>query len=127
MPEIHHGSVKLSVRAPVLLAVAMSVAWHGVLLSTPHCHAENAMPQEELVCSASHPSSQESHLHDAGQHLTPHTCLACLAGSNIAAMGYASIIEMTTVVSGASVVSATDCRFETFAYLADLRAPPFAV
>jgi len=111
----------------VLLAVAMLVAWHGVLLSTPHNHADDVVPQEELACSASHPSSQESHLHDAGQLLTPHPCLACLAGSNFAAMGHASIIEMTTVVSGASVVSATDCRFETFAYLADLRAPPFAV
>jgi hypothetical protein len=119
--------VKLSVRVPFLLAVAMLVAWHGLLLSTPHSHAENAVPQEELVCSASHPSSQESHLHEAGQLLTPHTCLACLAGSNFAAMGGASIIEMTTVVSGASVVSATDCRFETLAHLADLRAPPFAV
>ena len=119
--------MKSAARVTVLLMAAILPAWHGLLLSTPHSHADNAVPQEELVCSASHPSSQKLHLHEAGQLLTPHPCLACLAGSNFAAMGGASIIEMTTVVSGASVVSATDCRFETLAHLADLRAPPFAV
>ena len=83
-PADHHHLVSFPARGPVSLVAAVLLAWHGVLLAMPHNHADAAVPQEELVCWASHPLSQTSHLHRSGRLLTPHPCLACLASTTVA-------------------------------------------
>lgn len=71
-------------KMPVRIAVSCLVLWHGIMAGVPHHHADTAVPQERLACSASHPLSQESHLHDRGETLESHPCLACILGSVIA-------------------------------------------
>jgi hypothetical protein len=80
----HHDFVSFPARGLLSLTAATLLAWHGVLLAMPHNHADAAVPQEELVCSASHPLSQTNHLHASGRLLTPHPCLACLASTTTA-------------------------------------------
>ncbi len=78
--------MSLRARLPVVPLVAALVLWHGLLQAVPHNHAEAGVPQEHLACRASHPLSQESHLHGAGEAMTPHPCLACLVGSTAASV-----------------------------------------
>lgn len=82
--DVHHDPVNSVTRVTVLLVGAMLLSWQTVILAVPHNHSDNAVPQEELACSASHPLSPTSHLHGAGLVLSPHPCLACLAGSTVA-------------------------------------------
>lgn len=101
--EAHYLGVRSYPRISLLL-VAVLVAWNGMLLSVPHKHADIAVPQEELACSASHPSSKTNHLHDSGRLLSPHLCVACLAGSNVAASpGIATIAAMVPSVAGEAI------------------------
>ncbi len=100
------------------------LTWHGVLLSTPHNHADTAVPHEELVCSASHPSSQTNHLHGSGHLLSPHPCVACLVGSTVAdTLGIAEI-ETATVSVPIFVVESSDLRSRLHSHLPLLRGPP---
>ena len=123
-PAIHHETVKTAARASVLLVEATLLVWHGVMLSTPHNHADNAVPREELACSASHPSSQTSHLHGSGQAVSPHPCLACLAGSTVA--DAPGIAEVESVVGGESCVVdvSPDLRARFQSHLPLFRGPP---
>ncbi|MCW8984461.1 MAG: hypothetical protein OQK55_03895 [Thermoanaerobaculales bacterium] len=116
--------MRLLVRTTVLFVAAMSLAWHGVLLSTPHNHADNAVPQEELACSASHPTSQTYHLHVSGNSLTPHPCLACVFGSTVAEGP--GITEISDSPAGTSFVTgvSTDLRARYQTQLPLLRGPP---
>jgi len=120
----HYEFVRLMARSTVLLVAAMSLTWHGVLLTTPHNHGDNAVPQEELVCSASHPSSQTNHLHGSGRILLPHPCMACVFGSTVGdAPGVAEINDSpngTSVVTGVS----TDLRACCQTDLPPPRGPP---
>lgn len=85
--------MSLRARLPVVPLVAALVLWHGLLQAVPHNHAEAGVPQELLACRASHPLSQESHLHGAGEAMTPHPCLACLVGSTAASVPGLSRID----------------------------------
>ena len=69
---------------PVLLA-AIVLPWIGLVQAVPHFHADTQVSQEVLACTASSPISHEVHLHGAGETLTPHPCVACLAGTSRAA------------------------------------------
>ena len=121
---IHIEYVISLARATILLVAAMSLTWHGVLLATPHSHADNAVPQEELACSASHPSSQITHLHGSGHSVPPHPCLACLAGTTVAdAMGLAEV-EEAAVGESIIVVASSDLRSRLHTQLPLLRGPP---
>jgi hypothetical protein len=105
----------------------MSLTWHGVVLTTPHNHGDNAVSREELVCSASHPSSQTNHLHGAGRMLLPHPCVACVVASTVAdAPGIAEFNESPV---GAPVVHfvSTDIRAHDQTCLPLLRGPPLTV
>ena len=73
--------MSIRTRAFVLLLSAALLPWLGLVQAIPHHHAESGVPQEELACSASRPSSHEQHLHNAGHDLAHHHCLVCLAGS----------------------------------------------
>ena len=108
----------------MLLAAAALLALHGVLLATPHNHADTTVPQEELACSVSHPSSQTNHLHDSGRLLSPHPCLACVAGTTIVdVIGISGIDE---AVADRLVIAAsfTDLRSRVHTRLPPLRGPP---
>jgi hypothetical protein len=123
-PAIHHDSVRLAARVIALLAAAILLAWHGLLLSTPHNHVEHAVPQEELACSASHPSSHNNHLHGSGQLMASHLCLACLAGSTVWEAPGVAQVEMAPV--GDSMVAAAflDLRSRLHTHIPLLRGPP---
>jgi hypothetical protein len=123
-PAIHHDSVKSAVRVTVLLAAAILLAWHGLLLSTPHNHADHAVPQEELACSASHPSSHTNHLHGSGRLLASHLCLACLAGSTVPDAPAAVTVNPVTDGHTAVVFAAIDLRSRIHTHLPLLRGPP---
>jgi len=98
--------------------------WYGVLLSTPHNHANNAVPQEELACSASHPFSQTNHLHASGLSVTPHPCLACLAGTTVVdTLGLAEV-EEAAVGETVFVAPSSDLRSRLHTQLPLLRGPP---
>jgi len=111
----------------VLLVAAALLTWHGVLLATPHNHADSSVPQEELVCSASHPSSQTRHLHGSGRLLSPHPCQACLAGTTVA--DTIGISGIGGVVADGSLVAAngTDLRTPFHTRLPPLRGPPLRI
>jgi len=116
--------VRSLARATVLLVSATSLTWHGVLLSEPHNHGDNAVPWEELACSASRPFSQNNHLHDSGELLSPHPCVACVVGSTVAeTLGAA---EIGTVALGVPifVVTSSDFRSRLHSSLPLLRGPP---
>ena len=123
-PEIHHGSVKSPVRTPVLLAAAMLLAWNGVVLSTPHTHADTAIPQEELACSASRPLSQTNHLHGSGHSVTHHLCLACLAGTTVADAMRLAEVEEAAVGESTRMTASSDLRSRLYIQLPFLRGPP---
>lgn len=109
------------------LTAAILVTWHGVILSVPHRHIDDGVPQEELACSASHSLSQTSHLHGAGIVLAPHSCLACIAGtSSAAAPGFGSLPTATTSISQPPVLPDV-CRSQDFSCLPLLRGPPLIV
>jgi len=95
-----------------------------MILGLPHHHADADIPQEGLACSASHPLSGTSHLHGVGEVLTPHDCLACLAGSNHesapATMTLGSMISDHVQVA----VAVTDCRSHSRFHLPLHRGPP---
>jgi hypothetical protein len=107
-----------------LLVAAALLTWHGVLLATPHNHADSTVPQEELICSASHPSSQTSHLHGSGRLLSPHPCLACLAGTTVAVVIGISGIDGAEVDDFIVLPSAADLRSRAHTRLPPLRGPP---
>ena len=93
-------------------------------MSTPHTHADAAVPQEELACSASRPTSQTNHLHGSGHVVTPHPCLACLAGTAVAdALGLAGI-EEAAIGESTIVGASSDLRSRLHSYLPLLRGPP---
>ena len=103
---------------------ATLLTWHGVLLSTPHNHGDNAVPREELACSASDPFSQANHLHGSGQPLSPHPCVACVVGSTVAdSLGVAEI-ETAAVRVPIFVVTSSDLRSRLHSSLPLLRGPP---
>lgn len=108
----------------MLFAAAALLTWHGALLATPHNHADSSVPQEELACSVSHPSSQTSHLHGAGRLLLPHACLACLAGTTVVDVIGISGIDGAIVGRSVVAVSATDLRSRFHTRLPPLRGPP---
>jgi hypothetical protein len=123
-PAVHHEPVKSSARVTVLLVAAMLLTWHGVLLSTPHNHADNTVPREMLNCSASRPSSQINHLHASGRLLTAHACLACLAGSTVAHAPGVQKVAVATV-NGPSIAAAhPGLRPRLHTHLPLLRGPP---
>jgi hypothetical protein len=98
-----------------------------VLLSTPHNHADEGVPQEELACSASHLFSETSHLHGSGQMRTPHSCVACLVASTVA--DAPGIAEVESMVGGESFIVAvsTDLRARFQSHLPLLRGPPLTI
>ena len=108
----------------MVLVVAAMLTWHGVVLATPHNHADSSVPQEELVCSASHPSSQTSHIHGSGRLLSPHPCLACLAGTTVLDVIGISGIDGADIDQLVVTASATDLRPRFHALLPPLRGPP---
>jgi hypothetical protein len=108
----------------VLLVAAALLAWQGVLLATPHNHADNTVPQEELACSASYPSSQTNHLHGSGRLLSPHPCLACLAGTTVVDTFGISGIDGVVVDCSIVVPESTDLRARFHSRLPLLRGPP---
>jgi hypothetical protein len=121
---LHDDFVRSLARTSVLLVAAALLTWHGVLLATPHDHADSSVPQEELLCSASHPSSQSSHLHGSGRLLLPHPCLACLAGTTVVDMIGISGIAGADVDQLFVKATATDLRPSFQALLPPLRGPP---
>ena len=123
-PAIHHVSVNFMARTTVLLVAAALLAWHGMLLATPHNHTDNAVPQEELACSASHPSSQTSHLHNSGRLLSPHPCLACLAGTTVVEVPANRGVGSTTHAEWADISSSPDLWSRLHLQLPLLRGPP---
>ncbi len=124
---VHHGWVRVSAKVLLVIVAALLMTWHGIMLSLPHSHADTGVPQEELICSASHPLSTTFHLHAEGHALTPHPCLACLAGSNHAStpatMTLGSMISDHVQVA----VAVTDCRSHSRFHLPLLRGPPSTV
>jgi len=116
--------VKSLARSTVLLVATTVLTWHGLLLSTPHTHGDNAVPREELACSASHPFSQTNHLHGSGQPLSPHPCVACFLGSAVA--DTLGVAEIETVAVGVPifVVTSSDLRSRLHSSLPLLRGPP---
>jgi len=101
--------------------------WLGLLQAFPHTHADTAIPQEELACSASSPRSHEVHLHEAG-HLLPHyPCLACLAGMSHAAAPSLFKLEREEPAARFAAEQTHDVRSRSRAYLPLSRGPPVAV
>lgn len=120
----HHDFVKALARSIALLIAAALLTWHGVLLATPHSHADATVQQEELACSVSHPSSQAKHLHGTGRLLSPHPCLACLAGTTLANVIGISGVDRVVVSRLVGVTSSTDLRSRFQIQLPPPRGPP---
>jgi hypothetical protein len=114
-------------RVSVLVLATLSLLWHGVMLTVPHDHADPTVPQEELACSASNPSSQTNHLHGAGHMLTPHPCVACLAGSNTADVSGTVVVKGVAIAPSSGVTVSVDRRSQIFSHLPLKRGPPLAV
>jgi hypothetical protein len=114
-------------RLAALFVVATLVVWHGLLQGVPHHHADTTVSQQLVTCPASHLVARETHLHDSGPPLTPHLCLACLAGSTIAALP--AISEANASIPGPSgfAVDPADQHSELNVHLPLLRGPPVAV
>ncbi len=125
-PDVHHDPVNSVTRATVLLVGAMLLTWQTVILAVPHNHADSAVPQEELACSASHPLSPTSHLHGAGLVLSPHPCLACLAESTVADEPASENIPAATNCEPVVGASVEGHRPLHLARLPLSRAPPLA-
>ena len=123
----HHGWVRVSARVLLVTAAAFLMTWHGIILGLPPNHADTGIPQEELACSASHPLSSTFHLHGAGEVLTPHHCLACLAGSNHAAAPAMMAARPVFSKQVQEVAAVTDCRPYGRFHLPLLRGPPAIV
>jgi hypothetical protein len=108
----------------MLVVAAVLLAWHGILISMPHDHADASVPQEELACSVSRPSSQTNHLHSSGRLMAPRPCFACLAGSTTAdGLG----VETAAKSSGGGLpvaVASSDLRSRFHTHLPLLRGPP---
>jgi len=121
---IHHESVNSPARATVFLVAAMLLTWHGVLGSIPHIHADNAVPQEEIACSASGSSSQTFHLHGSGRLLSPHVCLACLAGTTVADAPGTAEVEGAAIDRSTVAARSSDLRARLHSQLPLLRGPP---
>lgn len=121
---VHHDSVKSPARATLLLLAAILLTWHGVLISTPHSHADRSVPQEELACSASSPSSQNHHLHDSGRLRAPRPCLACLAGPTSAEVFGVAGLATSAAGKSTSVTVSPDLRSRLQTQLPLLRGPP---
>lgn len=116
--------MKSLAKTAILLGAATLSTWHGVLLSTPHHHADGDVPQEEFACSASHPFSQTHHLHGSGLSVSPHPCLACLAGTTVVdALGLAEV-EDAAVGESMDVAASSDLRSRLHTQLPLLRGPP---
>jgi hypothetical protein len=124
---VHHGQVRVASRVLLVTAAAFLMTWHGIILGLPHNHVDAGIPQEELGCSASHPLSSTSHLHGAGEVLTPHHCLACLAGSNHASAP--ATVALGSMISDhvQAAAAVTDCRSLSRFHLPLLRGPPTIV
>ena len=120
----HHDSVKSTGRTFLLFAAAMLLAWHGVVLSTPHTHADTAISQEELACLASRPLSQTNHLHGSGHSVTHHLCLACLAGTAVADAMRLAEVEEAAVGKSTRMTASSDLRSRLYIQLPFLRGPP---
>ena len=120
----HHGWVRVLAEVLLVTAAAFLMTWHGIILSQPNNHADAGIPQEELTCSASHPLSSTFHLHGAGEVLTPHHCLACLAGSNHASAPVTVTLGSVISKHVQAAVAVTDCRSKFRVHLPVLRAPP---
>jgi hypothetical protein len=125
--SLHDVRVSKLARNTALFVMASLLAWQGIVLSIPHDHADHGVPQEELLCTASHPLSQTSHLHASGRHLSPHPCIACLAGSTAADIAGAVAIEWAADDVVADVVVALDLRARFRSYLPLHRGPPSLV
>jgi hypothetical protein len=108
----------------VLLVATLSVAWYGVMLTVPHDHVDSSVPREELSCSASHPTSETQHLHRAGRVLSPHPCLACLAGTAIPEVLKTAVVDGFAVHQRIDAAAATDLRSRLHSRLPFLRGPP---
>jgi hypothetical protein len=121
---IHHESVNSPARAPIVLLAATLLTWHGVLLSMPHHHVDNDVPQEEIACSVSGSSSQVFHLHGSGRLLSPHACLACLAGTTVAEAPGVAEVEGAAVGGSTVATTSSDFRARFRSHLPLLRGPP---
>ena len=124
---VHHGQVRVSSRVVLVTAAALLMTWHGVMLSLPHSHVDADIPQEELACSASHPLSGTFHLHSAGEVLTPHHCLACLAGSNHASAPVTMTFGIVISENVQPAAAVADCRLHSRFHLPLHRGPPTTV
>jgi hypothetical protein len=123
----HHGWVKVSARVLLVTAAAFLMTWHGIILGLPHNHADAGIPQEELACSVSHRMSSTFHLHGAGEVLTPHHYLACLAGSNHASAPVTVALGSVISKHAQAAAAVTDCRSHSRFHLPLLRGPPTIV
>jgi len=124
---VHHGQVRVSSKVLLVTVAALLMTWHGVMLGLPHSHVDVDIPQEELACSAAHPLSGTFHLHGAGEVLTPHHCLACLAGSNHASAPVKMTLGSAISEHVQAAAAVTDCRSKFRLHLPVLRAPPTSV
>lgn len=109
----------------VLLAVVV-LPWIGILQALPHSHADLLIPREELDCSASSPTSHEVHLHHGGRVLTPHQCLACLAGSSFAVVPTPVMLAAAPFVAPLTAEGPADVRWRVRYSLPLVRGPPVA-
>lgn len=125
--EAHYCGVRCFTKISVSLAAALLVAWNGMLIAVPHNHVDVAVPQEALDCSASHPSSQTNHLHDSGRLLSPHRCVACLAGSTVAAVPAMAKVDARAPSAIHVVRVPADCRSQIHTHLPLTRGPPATV
>ena len=124
---VHHGQVRVSFKVLLVTAAALLMTWHGVMLGLPHSQVDVDIPQEELACSASHPLSGTSHLHGAGEALTPHHCLACLAGSNHASAPVTMTLGIVISEYVQPAAAVADCRLHSRFHLPLHRGPPTTV
>jgi hypothetical protein len=90
----------------------------------PHHHVDNAVPQEEIACSVSGSASQVFHLHGSGRLLSPHPCLACLAGSTVAETPGVAEVEGAAVDGSIVAATSSDLRARLRSHLPLLRGPP---
>ena len=121
------GGLRVLAKVLLVTAAAFLMTWHGIMLSLPHSHADAGIPQEELICSASHPLSTTFHLHAAGHALTPHACLACLAGSNHASAPATMAAGPVISKHVQEAVAVADCCPHGRFHLPLLRGPPSTV
>lgn len=122
-----YDGVSRQARVVLVVTTVALLPWLGMLQALPHDHGDTRVPQETLTCSASHPTSNESHLHAAGLLLAPHQCLACLAGTSHAASP--SSVKLAGVESAASLDGErpADVRSRSCVSLPPLRGPPVTV